>query len=168
MAPKKKAGTKKKTLTRKVAQRVARKVARKPAKTSAAKTSAAKKKPEREYGKRADLGKPIGPFLAKLKSPYKEIVERIRAAVNEAAPRATEAIRWGMPVWTNPGMLCYTAIAKDYVRFGFYRAGIIEGDAQGLAIEGSSKMAHVKIRSVDELRPALFRQWVTKATSLDD
>ncbi len=165
MATKKKPAPKKTTTARKIARKTTRKTAPKTARKPAPKAA---KKPEKEYGKRPDLGKPIGPFLAKLKSPYKEIVERIRAAVNEAAPRATEAIRWGMPVWTNPGMLCYTAVAKDYVRFGFYHAGIIEGDAQGLEIEGSSKMAHVKLRSVADLRPALFRDWVTKATSLED
>lgn len=143
---------------------VAKKVARKPAKAA----PRTKLRVVRDYGKRADLGKPIGPFIAKLKSPLKDIVERLRAAVNEAAPRATEEIKWGMPVWSDHGLLCYASIAKGYVRFGFYQAGIIEGDAQGLAIEGTSKMQHVKLRSVDDLRPALFRQWVSKAALLND
>lgn len=151
-------------------KKTANKTAKQPAKWAAKKKLVAKKVTRKPapYGKRADLGKPIGPFLAKLKSPIKEIVERLRAAVNEAAPRAIEEIKWGMPVWSHHGLLCYTAIAKDYVRFGFYRAGIIEGDAQGLAVEGTSKMAHVKLRSVDDLRPALFREWVTNAVALND
>ena len=168
MATRKKAAKKpaKRVATKK---RVAKKVARRPAAKVAAKAApkpALKVVPE--LAKRADFGKPIGPFIAKLKPPIKEIVERLRAAINEAAPRAVEELKWGMPVWSDHGLLCYTAIAKDYVRFGFYQAGIIEGDAQGLEIEGTSKMAHVKLRGVGDLRPALFRQWVTRAASLHD
>jgi hypothetical protein len=157
------------------ARKAGRKVSRRPRARSRAKRPAPKrrvaapKKPapsSRSYGTRRDLNAPIAKFLKKLDDNHRTIVERIRVIVRGAVPGVQEGLKWGMPVWSKDGLLCYTAPAKKYIRFGFYKGGIVD-DAAGLPVEGSSAMAHVKLTSPTQIVEEAFSNWVRKAAALN-
>ena len=94
-------------------------------------------------------------------------MEELRALVMRAAPGASESIKWGMPVFSLNGLLCYLRPTSAYVRFGFYGHAIHFDDPEGV-LEGTGvAMRHVKIRSAADIRPALFTQWVEDAVVLN-
>ena len=79
--------------------------------TTRKKTSAGKK-PTRGTmpGRREDFGAPIDGYFAKQSPHLREILETLRTLVEEAAPDASAALKWGMPVYTVGG--------RDDVRAG--------------------------------------------------
>jgi hypothetical protein len=110
-------------------------------------------------------------YYAALPPDLRELADRLRRMVKEAAPRASEAIKWGMPVFEYKGMLCYIAgnAGNDgYVRLGFYKQGVYLSDPDGL-LEGTGEaMRHVKIRSLKDIRSGLISAWVKRAVEINE
>lgn len=124
------------------------------------------KSASKTYCERQDFGMPVDQFVAALDAPMRALVESLRAIIRKAAPQAVESIKWGMPVYTLAGMLCYVQACKGYVRFGFYQG--IQLDDREKRLEGSGEgMRHVKIRSADDIRPAAFARWVKRAVAIN-
>jgi len=120
-----------------------------------------------ETVRRADYGMQIDGYVAKLPSPRREIAQALRGIIREAAPEVSEAIKWGQPTYELNGMFCYFVAAKDYVRFGFFRQGIMLENPKGL-LEGTGKeMRHIKLRTMEDIKPQLFRKWVRRAAELN-
>ena len=121
-----------------------------------------------KYCARPDLGASADPYFAKIKPPaLKEAAARLRAIVRAGAPKATEAIKWGMPVYEHCGMLCYIRAQSAYIAFGFYDQGTRLSDPDGL-LEGSGRaMRHVKVRAPGDIREGLFKSWVKRAAALN-
>lgn len=144
-------------MTTKAATRPASK-ARPKSKTKTAKPAAvAAKKP----APRADLGAPVGGFFAKQPPPLRAILDDLRGLIDETAPDATSAIKWGMPFFTIGGeTLCALAAFKAHVNLilpgppGTYfdPAGLLEGDGK------TGK--HLKLRPGDDLPGQAIRGWL--------
>jgi uncharacterized protein YdhG (YjbR/CyaY superfamily) len=43
----------------------------------------------------------VDEYLERFSGPGRELLERLRKLANEAAPKATEAIKWGYPAWVH-------------------------------------------------------------------
>jgi len=118
-------------------------------------------------GKRADYGAAVDGYVAKLPSPQKEIAQAVRRIIREAAPQASEAIKWGQPTYELAGMLCYFVATKDRVRFGFFAKVIQRDDAESLLQGVDEGLRHIKLRSLADVKPGLFRKWVKRAVDLN-
>lgn len=104
----------------------------------------------------------VAAWVAKVRSPVKAIVEKVRALVREAVPDVVEEIKWGRPVFSKNGLLCYVKPYGSYVAFGFFAHKAAMRDPEGL-LEGGSDGGHVKLKSDADIRPELFREWVKSA-----
>jgi len=62
--------------------------------------------------------KNIDEYIAKFPKDVQEILQKIRATIQEAAPDAEEAISYGMPAFKLKGVLVYFAAHKKHI--GFY------------------------------------------------
>ncbi len=60
----------------------------------------------------------IDEYIADSREDVREILEKIRLTVRKAAPKATEAIKYGMPTFVQEGNLVYFAAFKKHI--GFY------------------------------------------------
>ena len=83
-------------------------------------------------------------------------------------PRASETIKWGMPVYEHKGMLCYIRVRPAYVTLGFYQQGVHLPDPDGLLEGTGENMRHVKMRKAEHVRPELFSGWVKRAVEIND
>jgi hypothetical protein len=158
MASKKKVPAKKKVKPAKPAAKKAAKPAKAAAK-EAAKPSAAK-----QYGARADLGAPIDAFFAKQPPALRPIVEALREIIEQAAPDAESAIKWGMPFFSIRGeMLCAIGAHKSHVNLILHGAPDTFADPDGL-LTGESKMGrHLKLTKVEDLPRRTVQAWVRTA-----
>jgi len=121
-----------------------------------------------KYCARPDLGASADPYFAKIPASLNPIAKRLRAIIRGAAPRASEAIKWGMPVYEHKGMLCYIRARPAYITFGFYNQGIHLPDPDGI-LEGTGEtMRHAKIASASQIDNALFTRWVKQAVKIND
>jgi hypothetical protein len=129
----------------------------------AAKKKATKKKQPRAsasgYSRRKDFGGPIESYISTLKGEQREIADRLRTIIKKAAPGAEEQLKWGMPVYSKNGLLCYFRAFANHVSFGFYDHRDVLQDPRGV-LEGTGKGAHVKLRFVDDVEPARFDAWI--------
>ena len=64
--------------------------------------------------------KDINEFIADFPEDIQIILEKIRATIHQAAPDATEAIKYGMPTFVLNGNLVHFAAYKNHI--GFYPA----------------------------------------------
>jgi len=161
------ATTAKKSSTKKAAAKPAAKkaAAKKPAaKKTAAKKTAAKKTAAKKAvtPRRADYGAPIDGFFAKQKPEIRSILEALRSLVDEAAPGATAALKWGMPFYTLGGeTVCAIAAHKANVNL------ILPGPPGTYAdpeerLEGDGKTGrHMKLRPGDDVPRAIIRKWLS-------
>jgi uncharacterized protein YdhG (YjbR/CyaY superfamily) len=62
----------------------------------------------------------INAFIADCPEEVQVILEKIRATIQQAAPEAKEAIKYGMPTFVLYGNLVHFAAYKNYI--GFYPA----------------------------------------------
>lgn len=95
-----------------------------------------------------------------------EIVMRLRSIVKEAAPQATESLKWAQPVYEVNGPFCYMKAFKNAVNFGFWR-GVQIKDPQGLLQGSGAKMRHVKVGSLEEISADAFADFVKQAVQLN-
>lgn len=108
----------------------------------------------------------VDAYLAKLAPAHREVVQALREIVRRAAPRATEAFKWAQPVYEQGGPFCYMRAHKAHVTLGFWRGKQLSAGAGVLEGEGE-KMAHLKLRSMAELKPALVERLVREAVALN-
>lgn len=120
------------------------------------------------YARRDDLGEKADAYFAAIPEPFRAIAARVRKIVRAAAPDASEEIKWGMPVYSRKGLLCYVRFQSAYLSLGFYEAGTSLGDPDGLLAGTGEKMRHVKIRGPKDVRPDLFARWVLEAADYNE
>ncbi|MFZ4576663.1 MAG: DUF1801 domain-containing protein [Phycisphaerales bacterium] len=159
MAAKKKV-TKKAVKTAKVAKKKPGAPKRAPAKPARA--------PAVAMPPRADYGQAAETYFAAVDPALREITDRLRRIVKEAAPKATESLKWGMPVYEHKGLLCYIKAAKGYAKLGFYEQGVYLSDPDGLLEGTGDAMRHVKLRSAQEIRAGLFAAWIKRAIEINE
>jgi len=105
-------------------------------------------------------------YLEKLKPPIKDIAIALRGIVKEAAPKAEESIKWGMPVYMSDGLLCSIMAAKGHVSFIFYN-GIGLSDPKGLLEGSGKKMKSIKFRELKDVKRSILRSWIKQAAKID-
>lgn len=117
--------------------------------------------------RRADFGSPIDGFFARQPPPLRAILDALRRLVEEAAPDAESAIRWGMPSFSvNGTMMCALGAHRAHVNL------ILAGPPGAFAdpearLSGAGKTGrHLKLASVDELPVASVRAWLRTAARL--
>jgi hypothetical protein len=96
----------------------------------------------------------------------RDILEAARKAVREAAPHATETVKWNVPVYVGNGNILALAAFAEHVNVQFYRgAGL--ADPEGL-LEGAGKhMRHLKLRNARELARPSVKALLRAAVRLD-
>jgi hypothetical protein len=95
-----------------------------------------------------------------------EAVRRLVALVIEHAPAATASIKWAQPVFESNGPFAYIRAFRSSVNFGFWRGAELD-DPDGLLDGGGDRMRHVRLRSIDDIRPDAFGAFVRQAVELN-
>jgi hypothetical protein len=145
-----------KTSKKPTAAKTGAKAAAKPMSRSVSKT----------YGPRADLGAPIDAFFAKQPASLRPVLDALRTMIETAAPKATSAIKWGMPFFSvGSEMMCAIGAHKSHVNLILSGPPGTYADPKGL-LEGEGKTGrHLKLRSLDDLPRDAVRGWLKTAAA---
>lgn len=111
-------------------------------------------------------GKTVDAYVASLRPEQKAIVEQIRRLVRSAAPEAREAFKWSEPVFELNGPFAWVKAHTGHVTFGFWRGKELDA-GRGLLESSGDKMAHLKVRSVSDIKPAVLSKLVKDAARLN-
>jgi hypothetical protein len=121
----------------------------------------------KKFGPRPDLGAPVDGFFAKQPPQLRPILDELRRLVEEAAPDAVSALKWGMPFYKVSGQtLCALAGFKAHVNLILSGPPASFGELDGI-LEGDGKTGrHLKLRSLDDLPRAKVRAWLRTSARL--
>jgi hypothetical protein len=89
-------------------------------------------------------------YFKKLKSPQKEISERLRNLILKTFPKTKEEMKYGVPWYSGK---FYIVALKDHVNLGFCWGGLLKKYEKEL--EGTGKyMRHIKFFSLKDIDEA--------------
>ncbi|MDA1188786.1 MAG: DUF1801 domain-containing protein [Chloroflexi bacterium] len=110
--------------------------------------------------------KTVDGYVKTLSGWQADAVTQVRQLLKEAAPDASESIKWAQPVYESNGPFAYIKAHKNSVNFGFWRGaelpdplGLLEGDGE--------KMRHVKLTSAEGVNKKAFQDFVKAALELN-
>ncbi len=107
-------------------------------------------KPTKHYAQRPDFGASADPYFKDISpAPLQAAAKKLRALVKKHAPKATEELKWGHPMYCQDGMLCYIHAYPKWLRFGFSNQPAGTTDPDGL-MGGNGK----RLRSIRITKPA--------------
>jgi hypothetical protein len=116
---------------------------------------------------RSDLGKPVEPYIDRLKPEQRAIVEPLHRLILSADPSIQSALKWGMPFYSKDGMLAGIMVAKKHVSL-FFTQGTKLKDPKKLLTAGTSKtMRALKLTSPKEIPAAAVKSFVKQAVQLN-
>ena len=105
-------------------------------------------------------------YLAGLEGAPGAVAAVLRDLLRTIAPELGETIKWGQPVYSSGGPVCYFRAGKNHVTFGFWRGAELGKLSPRLERSGD-KMAHLKLRTLDDIDEAEIRAMVCKAMELN-
>ena len=121
--------------------------------------------PARDMAKRrADYGAPVDSFFARQTTPLREVLDALRAIVEQAVPDATAALKWGMPV--------YTVAGRNFVSLGGHKAhvNLVLWGEPGTFVDPDGRLTGdgpsgriLRLADVSDLPKAAVRRWVQAA-----
>lgn len=112
------------------------------------------------------MGKTVDEYIAGLDGWRADAVTQLREIVREAAPEASEAVKWAQPVYEANGPFCYIKAFKNHVNIGFWR-GVDLDDPHVLLQGDGEKMRHIKIGDVNDIPGENIRDFVQAAVKLN-
>lgn len=111
-------------------------------------------------------GKTVDEYISNLEGWRAEVVSALRELIVQAAPEATESIKWAQPVYEDHGPFAHIKAFKNHVNFGFWRGVELE-DPEGLLEGVGEKMRHVRLTGLEDIRPEVFAAYVESAVKLN-
>ncbi len=73
-----------------------------------------------------------------------DLLKDLRQLINEASPDLGEDFKWGVPVWTNNGLVCAISGFKDHVKMNFFKGAYLT-DPKKLFNSGLDSKEHRSI-----------------------
>jgi hypothetical protein len=129
-----------------------------------ARSAGARRAKAKPVAKRKDFGAPIAGFFAKQPAPLRPILEALRDLVQEAAPDAASALKWGMPFFMiGDATMCAIGRHKSHVNLILSGPPGTYADPEG-RLSGDGKTGrHLKLAAADQIPRDAVRGWLKTA-----
>jgi hypothetical protein len=102
----------------------------------------------------------------KVQPEHRPIVATVRALMSDTAPKAREAISYGMPTYGQNKPVAWINASKSGITFGFRQGAYFE-DKYGL-LRGVAKHArNVRMKTLDDVNKPALRYYIKQAVKLD-
>jgi hypothetical protein len=111
----------------------------------------------------------VDSYIAGVQPDQAIVLRELRRLILEGVPDATLSIKWAQPVWEVNGPVCSAKSFNGYTNVNFWRgAELAEYADPGQLLQGEGgKMRHIRIASVDDIRPAALQRLVHSAAELN-
>lgn len=112
------------------------------------------------------MDRTVEDYLAAAEGAPAAVARKLHGVLKSVGPELTEAIKWGQPVFSFNGPVCYFRVGKNHVTFGFWRGSQLK-KVSGSLESGGDMMAHLKLRTAEDVDAAPIEKLVTKAIALN-
>jgi len=97
-----------------------------------------------------------------------EMLAHVRKLIKEADPKVVEEWKWGIPVWSDGGIICTGESYKAHVKLTFQKGASID-DPKGLfnsSLEGNTRRA-IDLHEGGKINEAAFKKLIRAAVELN-
>jgi hypothetical protein len=97
-----------------------------------------------------------------------EMLAHVRKLIKEADPKVIEEWKWGIPVWSDGGIICTGESYKAHVKLTFQKGASID-DPKGIfnsSLEGNTRRA-IDLHEGDKINEAAFKKLIRAAVELN-
>ena len=112
------------------------------------------------------MAQSIQGYLHGLSTEHKRIATALLRLVQQAAPKASVAMKWDQIAFDERGPLCFIKSTPSGVVFGFWRGQELDS-AKGKLVPGNRALAQVILAAEGDVRKDLFQRWVKEAARLN-
>lgn len=109
----------------------------------------------------------VDDYMDGLKGTPAEVARELRKMILKMGPQLEESMKWNQPVYAYGGPVCYFRAGARHVTFGFWRGGTLRKHNDRLE-SGGEKMAHLKLRTLDDLDRSEIKALLHKAIELNE
>ena len=110
----------------------------------------------------------ISKRIAELGDWRGETLSRMRELIKEADPDVVEEWKWGIPVWSQDGILCTGETYRKVVKLTFAKGASLKDPARlfNSSLDGNARRA-IDIREGKEVDESAFKALVRQAIALN-
>ena len=109
----------------------------------------------------------VDEYIAALPPDLRDVAAHARRVIDANLAGAVSGIKWAQPVWSiGKKPVCYLKGASKHVTFGFWHGAAID-DPSGRLETSGEVMAHVKLRTDEDVDEPLFAGWLRQARALE-
>lgn len=112
------------------------------------------------------MAQSIQGYLHGLSTEHKRIATALLRLVQQAAPKASVAMKWDQIAFEQNGPLCFIKSMPAGVVFGFWRGQEIDS-AKGKLSPGNGALAQATLSAEGDVRKDLVQRWVKEAVRLN-
>lgn len=112
------------------------------------------------------MAQSIQGYLHGLPNEHKRIASALIKLVQQAAPKATAAMKWDQIAFEQNGPVCFIKSTPAHVVFGFWRGQELDS-AKGRLEPDNKAMAHVKLVAEGDIKKSLVQSWIKEAVRLN-
>jgi hypothetical protein len=102
-----------------------------------------------------------------------ETFAQVRKLIKEADPKITEELKWkkpsnpwGVPVWSDNGIVCTGEIYKDHIKLTFAKGASIE-DPKGIFTQMGTLRRAIDLYGDSKINESAFRELIRSAVKLN-
>lgn len=97
-----------------------------------------------------------------------EILKELRSVIHSASPEITEEWKWGVPIFTQNGMICAISAFKNHVKINFFKGAQLK-DPNHLINAGLESKQHrsIDFHEGDTIQHSPLKELVQEAISLN-
>jgi hypothetical protein len=139
----------------------------KPAKAAPKRLVAGNKAQAKKTTPLVPLQQTVDDYISKVAPWQRTVIEKLRMLIRTTAPRASEALKFGQPVYDHKGPFSYIKAHAAQINFGFWRGDELDDPKHILQGEGA-RMRHVKITEAQPIDEAALGAFVVQAFKLND
>ena len=94
------------------------------------------------------------------------VLAAVREIMRESAPKATEMLSYGIPLWVGSRHIAFIGSVKNDIKLGFVNGLKLEDKYQ--LLKGKGKVTrHLVLKSVDDVSKTVLRYYIKQALKLD-
>lgn len=108
-------------------------------------------------------------YIAKSADFARPILVKLRALFHAACPQIEETMKWSFPHFEYKGIVGSMAAFKQHVRYGFWKADLLDDPHHLFTGDGTTAMDGSKITDVSQLPPdAVLLEYIRAAVALNE
>jgi len=81
-----------------------------------------------------------------------ELLKELRNTIKETGPELKEDFKWGVPVWSQDGLVCAISAFKDHVKINFFKGAYLS-DPDSVFNSGQESKEHRSINFSKDDKP---------------